>query len=111
MKYAFSAGCAALVLAIAGVALADGQVTATLAQPASGMTKLIAGHGVFRCEGTACVSSYAPDETGTLDACKDLVKKVGRVTYYAQTRPLSDKALAQCNSVAPAPRADATASR
>ncbi|MDE2355785.1 MAG: hypothetical protein KGL69_03420 [Alphaproteobacteria bacterium] len=110
MKIMLSAACAAFALAAAGVALADGQVNVTLAQPTS-TAKLVAGHAVFRCEGAACVAGYAPDASGSLDACKDLAKKVGHITYYAQTKPLSDKALAECNAVAAAPHANATASR
>jgi hypothetical protein len=111
MKHALAAACAVFALGAASAAFADGQVTATLAQPASSPSKLIAGHAVFRCQGTTCVAATAPDATGSLDSCKSLAKQVGQLTSYAQFKALDDKALAQCNAVAAAPKAATTASR
>jgi hypothetical protein len=111
MKHLIAAACAALSLGAASAALADGPVTATLEQPQSGHTKLLAGHAVFRCADTSCVAGYAPDSSGTLDACKDLARQVGPLSFYGQSKPLDEKALAKCNAVAAAPKAATTASR
>jgi hypothetical protein len=111
MKHLIAAACAALTLGAAGAALADGPVTATLVQAQSGHVKLLAGHAVFRCADTSCVAGYAPDASGSVDACKDLARKVGPLSAYAQSKPLDEKSLAECNAVAAAPKAATTASR
>ncbi|HZC15328.1 MAG TPA: hypothetical protein VE309_01060 [Caulobacteraceae bacterium] len=111
MKHLIAAACAAFSLGAAGAALADGQVTATLAHPTSSHLKLIAAHSVFRCADGACVAGYGPDAAGSLAGCKDLARQVGALTSYAQARPLSDKEMATCNAVAAAPKAATTASR
>jgi hypothetical protein len=111
MKRLIVAACAALTLGAAGAAFADGQVNATLEQPQSGHLQLIAGGAVFRCAETSCVAGYGPDEAGSVSGCKDLARKVGPLSYYAQTRPLDGKELAKCNAVAAGPRPATTASR
>ncbi|HEX4740442.1 MAG TPA: hypothetical protein VH353_03845 [Caulobacteraceae bacterium] len=110
MKHYLAAACAAFSLGMAGAAFADGPVTATLEQPTA-PAKLIAAHAVFRCEGTTCIASTAPDSAGDLDSCKTLSKQVGRLSAYGQFKPLDDKALAKCNAVAAAPKAATTAAR
>jgi len=101
MKTYFSAACAVIALAMAGSALADGSVRATLESPVAGRAKLIAAHAVFNCEATTCLAAVAPDDANDAYACKDLAKHVGRVVSYAEFRPLDDKALAKCNTGAP----------
>jgi hypothetical protein len=110
MKHSLAAACAVFSLGMAGAAFADGPVTATLENPTAS-AKVVAGHAVFRCEGTTCLAESAPDAAGELDSCKSLTKQVGRVTAYGQFKPLDDKALAKCNAVAATPKAAATASR
>jgi hypothetical protein len=110
MKHSLAAACAVFSLGMAGAAFADGPVTATLEQPGA-PAKLIAAHAVFRCDGSACVASTAPDDAGSLDGCKSLAKQVGRLSAYGQFKPLDDKALAKCNAVAATPKAATTASR
>ena len=92
--------CALFALAMAGSALADGSVKATLESPVNGHTKLIAAHAVFNCEGTTCVANVAPDDANDAYACKDLAKQVGRIASYQEVKPLDDKALAKCNTAA-----------
>jgi len=98
MKTLLTTACALFTLAMAGSALADGSVKATLESPVSGHAKLIAAHAVFNCEGTTCVASTAPDDANDAYACKDLAKHVGRITAYQEFKPLDDKALAKCNT-------------
>ncbi|MDB5483449.1 MAG: hypothetical protein JWO83_4502 [Caulobacteraceae bacterium] len=111
MKKTLSTACALFALAMAGSALADGSVRVTLESPVAGHTKLIAAHAVFNCEGTSCVASTAPDDANDAYACKDLAKHVGRIVAYQEFKPLDEKALAKCNSVAAAPKPIGTASR
>jgi hypothetical protein len=111
MKYQFATACAALSLAFAGSAFADGQVTATLASPQAAPSKIIAAHSVWNCAAATCVATVAPDDAATLDGCKDLAKKVGPVSAYGAYKPLDEKALAKCNVAAKAPAAAGTASR
>ena len=110
MKLSLATACAVFSLGMAGAAFADGPVTATLEQPTT-QGKLIAAHAVFRCEGTSCVASTAPDSAGDVDSCKTLARQVGRLTAYGQFKPLDEKALAKCNAVAAAPKAATTAAR
>lgn len=114
MNYRLSAACAAgaaLALAFAGSAFADGRASATLATSLGSPSKVIAGGAVWNCAESACVSAVAPDDAQTVDACKALVRKVGPVTAYGESKPLDEKALAKCNLAAKAPAAAATASR
>jgi hypothetical protein len=110
MKHSLATACAVFALAFAGAALADGQVTATLAQAQSGHSKLVAGQAVFRCEGATCVAATAPDAAASVSNCKLLAKQVGPLTYYGAEKPLDDKKLAECN-LAAAKSGTTTASR
>jgi hypothetical protein len=110
MKRSLATACALFAFGFASAALADGQVTATLAQPMAGHAKLVAGQAVFRCEGTSCVAATAPDAAGSLSNCKLLAKQVGALTAYGAAKPLDDAKLAECN-LAAAKSATTTASR
>ncbi|MEO8812715.1 MAG: hypothetical protein ABI376_07370 [Caulobacteraceae bacterium] len=111
MKHQFATACAALSLAFAGSAFADGRVTATLETPQPAPAKFIAAHAVWNCVGAACVAAIAPDNAGSLDGCRDMAKKVGRLSAYGEFKPLDSKALAKCNLAASGPATSATASR
>jgi hypothetical protein len=102
MKTILTTACALFTLAMAGSALAEGSVKATLESPVAGHAKLIAAHAVFTCEGTTCVANAAPDDANDAYACKDLAKQVGRIAAYQEFKPLDDKALAKCNTAAAA---------
>jgi hypothetical protein len=111
MNKFLSTACALFTLALAGSALADGMVKATLESPVASRTKIIAAHAVFTCEGTTCVANPAPEDANDAIACKDLAKQVGRVASYQEFKPLDDKALAKCNTAAAAAKPIGTASR
>ena len=102
MKIPFATAAAVLTLAFATTALADSQVTATLESPIAGKTQFIAAHAVFNCEATSCVAAVAPDDALGLDGCKEVAHKVGRLSAYGDYKPLDAKALAKCNTAAPA---------
>jgi hypothetical protein len=103
MKKTLSTGCILFVLAMAGSALAENTVKATLETPVSGHIKLIAAHALFDCEGTTCIAPAAPEEAFDAYACKDLASHVGRVASYQEFKPLDQEALAKCNTAAVAP--------
>ncbi len=111
MKLNLAAACAVISFGMAGAALADGTVTATLENPVNGHAKFIAAHAVFNCEGTTCIAAVAPDDASDAFACKDVAKQVGRITAYKEFRALDEKALAKCNTAAAAPKPIGTASR
>ena len=105
MTFRFAAACVVAVLGLAGPALADGTVKATLETPLAGPTKVIAAHSVFNCDGSTCISALASDDASDAYACHDLAKQVGRITAYAEFKPLNDKALAKCNAGIAPPKA------
>ena len=108
MKIQFAAACAVLSLGMTSAAFADGRVVATLEQPQS--AKFIAAHSTWSCANGACVTGIAPDDAGTVEGCKDVAKKMGRVVSYAEfNKPLDAKSLAKCNMVAAAPASVTTA--
>ena len=109
MKLHTLAAGAALSLMFALPALADGKISATLASPVAGKTKVIAAGAVFACEGSECVSTAAPSRALTAAGCKALAKEVGRVSAYAGDRKSLEAAeLDRCN-VGQAPAATQTA--
>ncbi|MHB8528824.1 MAG: CC_3452 family protein [Caulobacteraceae bacterium] len=110
MKLRLATACAVIVLGLAGSALADGRVIATLESPQAPRKDLIAANAVWNCADSTCVAQLAPDDSGTLDGCKELARKVGRLTAYKEFKPLDAKTLAKCNAAAGAPRIG-TASR
>ena len=110
MNIALATAFAALTLA--GSAFADTRVVATLdaAQPAR--AALIAAHASWNCAGTTCVTQTAPDETLSVDGCKDVAKQFGHIVSYAgDMKSLDAKALERCNKSAAAPSPVGTASR
>ena len=110
MKFALATAFAAL--ALAGSAFADTRVTVTLDAPQPKAVNLIAAHASWNCSGGTCVTNSAPDETFSVDGCKDLAKQLGRVSAYAnEMKALDTKALEKCNKSAAAPSPIGTASR
>ena len=104
MKLHLATACALASLALAGTAFADTRINLTLETPKAAKTKLIAAHAVFVCENASCVAGVAPDDSITVSSCKEVVRKVGRVTAYgSEYKSLSAEQLASCNAVAPAP--------
>ncbi len=98
MKLQTLAAVAALSLAFAGSAYADGKVVATLKAPVAAKTKVLAGGAVFVCEGVTCTALSVSDRTVTTAGCKDLAKAVGAVASLGGAKSLSDANLAKCNA-------------
>ena len=110
MKLAIAAAFAAL--SMAGSALADTRLTATLDTPTAAPAKFIAAHAVWNCAGTTCVASVAPDDSAGIDGCQDLAHRIGHVAAYAgESKSLDAKGLEKCNKSAASPAAIGTASR
>jgi hypothetical protein len=104
MKLRLATACALATLTMAGAAFADTRVNLTLETPKPAKTKLIAAHAVFVCENATCVAGVAPDDSITVSTCKEVVRKVGRVSAYgSEYKALSAEQLASCNAAAPAP--------
>jgi predicted metal-binding protein len=103
MKLHLATACALASLALAGSAFAEARVSATLETPKPAKTKLIAAHAVFVCKDATCVAGLAPDDAASVSGCKDLAKKVGRLSAYGnEYKTLSAEQLATCNAAAPA---------
>ena len=84
---------------ISGAALAQDRVAATLAAPVAAKVRIVAGGGVFACEGATCVAVSAPSRAASTAACKALAKEVGVVTTFAsENKSLTAEDLARCNA-------------
>ncbi len=112
MKLRLATACALATISLAGSAFAEARISATLEAPQSARSKLIAAHAVFVCQDASCVAGIAPDDALSVSGCKDLAKRVGRLSAYGdQRRTLSAEQLATCNAAAaPAPTGTSTAS-
>ncbi len=92
-----------LSLALAGVARADGRITASL-EGQTGQSRLIAASAVWNCQGATCVADLAPAAADGVSGCRELAKQAGRVAAYATPgKTLDAKALARCNDGLPQP--------
>ncbi len=101
MKLRMMTAAAVLSLTFAGAAYADGKVTASLKTPVAAKTKIVAGGAVYTCEGDSCVAQTAPARAVTVAGCKALVKEVGELTAFSNSkRTLEGEDLAACNAVA-----------
>ncbi|HEY7900654.1 MAG TPA: hypothetical protein VIC25_05660 [Caulobacteraceae bacterium] len=87
--------------ALAGSALAEVTVTATLDQAQPTRVKFIAADAVWDCSGNACVASIAPDTAQGVNACRELVRKVGAISAYGSDfKTLNAGSLERCNTAA-----------
>ncbi|HEY2482841.1 MAG TPA: hypothetical protein VGI30_11680 [Caulobacteraceae bacterium] len=110
MKLAIAAAFAAFSLA--GTALADTRVVATLDKPQATNASFIAAGAVWNCAGTTCIASVAPDDSAGVSGCQELAHKIGPVTAYAgEAKALDGKGLERCNKAARSPSPIGTASR
>jgi hypothetical protein len=110
MKLALAAAIAALSLA--GSALAENRVVATLDKPQATPGSFIAAGAVWNCAGTTCIASIAPDEAVGVGGCQELAHKLGPVTAYAgEAKTLDARGLERCNKSARSPAPIGTASR
>jgi hypothetical protein len=99
MKLRIAAAAAAISLASAGAAFAEGTVTANLATAQTGVNKVVAANAVFTCAAQRCVAATTTDETYSLSGCKSLAKKVGKLTSYSNPKhEMSADDLAKCNA-------------
>jgi hypothetical protein len=99
MKLRTLSAALAASFAFAGAALADGQVSATLQNPAPSRTTVIAGGGLFVCAANVCVADGAPSRAFTVSGCKELVRAVGPVAAFGSgAKALDPDSLARCNA-------------
>ncbi len=93
---------AVIAISLAGAAEARERLfTATLAQPVSEATRVIAGNALWTCEGDTCRAQA--DHGVTVHACRRLVREAGAVTAYGPENDLLDAAeLERCNAYATA---------
>jgi hypothetical protein len=62
---------------------------------------LIAGSAAWDCHGATCVANGQPEDTSGLGACRDLVRKVGRISaYVSDARTFDTATLEKCNKSA-----------
>ena len=67
-----------------------------LAKPIS----IIAGDGIWTCQGENCATGSASGQSLTIEACRTIVKAAGPVTAYAvDGSSLRPTPLARCNTV------------
>ncbi len=110
MKFALATAFAAFTLA--GSAFADTRVTVTLDAPQPTRASFMAAHAVWNCAGATCVATAAPEETYSVDGCKDIAKQLGHVAAFTgDAKSLDSKALDRCNKSAAVPALVGTASR
>ena len=99
MKLRYAAACALACLSIAGPALADGPLTATLDQPVAKRVKFISAHSAWVCEGATCAAGDSVNDSLSPQACAELAKHVGHIAAYSSNSGvLKDDALAKCNA-------------
>lgn len=111
MKLRYATVCALAALSVAGSAAAEARITATLETPKPAKVKFIAAHAVFVCQDATCAAGVAPDDAYSVQGCKEVAKKVGRLSAYGDDRrTLSGDQLAACNVAAAVAPATATAS-
>ncbi len=100
------------VMSLAGSAFAETSLTATLDTPQATPAKFIVAGAVWNCSGATCVAGVAPDDSAGVSGCKDLAKKMGKISAYAwDQKSLDAKGLDKCNVAAASPAPIGTASR
>jgi hypothetical protein len=74
MKLVIAAACLVASLSLATHALADGRTVATLQQPVASKTEFTVDGGVWRCDQSACIASYTPDQSFGVSQCRDVAR-------------------------------------
>lgn len=98
MKLVFAVACLAASLSLATNALAQGPVTATLAQPVAKKQFVVNG-AIWDCEGTSCVAYNMPGQTFGPSQCHDVAKHAGLVTAFKNdAKTLQQASLDVCNT-------------
>lgn len=101
MKVRTLALCAAMFVGSAGSALADTNYLVKLEAPVPSAMKFMAAHAMWSCVASTCGSGGAPEDSLSVPACKELAKKVGKITSYGDvTHKLSADELEKCNTAA-----------
>jgi hypothetical protein len=100
MKLAFAAACLVATLSLATNALAEGQTTATLAQPIAKKAQFIVKGAIWDCADTTCVADNTPDQTFGMDECRMVAKHAGVavVDFKTSAKALQSASLEQCNA-------------
>ncbi len=63
--------------------------------------KFMAAHAMWSCVASTCGSGGAPEESFSVPSCKELAKKVGKITAFGDDRhKMSAEELEKCNSAA-----------
>ncbi len=101
MKIRTLAVCAALFVGSAGSALADTNYLVKLEAPVPSAMKFMAAHAMWSCVASTCGSGGAPEESFSVPSCKELAKKVGKITAFGDDHhKMSAEELEKCNSAA-----------
>jgi hypothetical protein len=88
----------AAACSLAGAAMADGPISATLQTPMTSATELNAGGVVWACQGATCtVQSNDLTLFDPLDACKSIARDYGVISSFGGMSAVN---LAKCNRVA-----------
>lgn len=93
---------AGLISLGATAAFADTLLTATLTQPVSKPSKVIASDTLWSCDGATCQTMVSDYRAQSVSLCRDLTKEVGAVSAYGAggTQFPADQ-LAKCNAGRP----------
>ena len=86
---------ATFALGLAGSAIADARMTATLQTSRATPGNLIAAHTAWHCKASECATDYVPNDARSVEGCQDLEKRVHPIASYAKHKPLDDNALAK----------------
>jgi hypothetical protein len=90
---------AGLISLGAGSAFADTVLVATLAQPVSKPTKVIASDTLWSCDGASCQTAVSDYRAASTSLCRDLTKEVGAVNAYGPAgSAFAADQLAKCNA-------------
>lgn len=100
MKMLAAAAALALTCAAGAATAETAFAEATLAQPLTKPTQVIAGGAVWSCDASSCSAPATSDRTLSVSACKQLVKEAGKInTYRVDRHALTADEVAKCNAV------------
>lgn len=86
---------AAVAFSVAGAALADTQITATLNTAVAKPVELLANDTLWTCVDKACVVKTKGSDTDSWLECRKFVAQAGKVTAYGS---LDENKIAMCNA-------------
>lgn len=85
----------AIAFSVAGAALADTQITATLNTAVSKPAEILANDTLWTCVDKACVVKTKGADTDSWLECRHFVAQVGKVSAYGS---LDSNKIAMCNA-------------